>query len=352
MCPLDGDASVAPVDVRGPIPTPGPTPLLQLDRLAIAYRRPGAPPLQVVDSATLELWAGSAVGIAGESGSGKTTLCRAIIGTLHRRDAFITGGQLRFDGQDLTAGSEARWRSVRGSRIAYIPQSSLAGLNPVLSVATHLRETLVRDGIRGRAELERRSVELLDTVRIARPGLVLGLRPHQLSGGMRQRVMIALALARRPRLLVADEPTTALDVSIQREIIKLLTSVRTEFGLSLLLITHDVAVLEAMCDELVVMYAGATIEAGPLTSVVDRPVHPYTRALVESRIDLAVPGTRIPSIGGDPSSPGAWAPGCRFAPRCPDVETQCLGGGQPPLVEVIDGRRSACLLAARFAATS
>lgn len=328
------------------------TPLLQVDRLAIAYKRPGGESLQVVDSASLEIWPGSAVGVAGESGSGKTTLCRAIIGTLHRRGAFITGGQLRFDGQDLTAAPESAWRMVRGSQISYIPQSSLAGLNPVLSVATHLREVLVRDGTHDRVALAVRSLELLDTVRIANPSRVLGLRPHQLSGGMRQRVMIALALARKPRLLVADEPTTALDVSIQREIIRLLRSVREDFGLSLLLITHDVAVLEEMCDNLVVMYAGATVESGPLEAVVDRPLHPYTRALTESRIDLAVPGERIRNIGGDPASPGAWASGCRFAPRCPDVEVQCLDGGQPPLLGIEEGHKSACLLASRFARPS
>jgi oligopeptide/dipeptide ABC transporter ATP-binding protein len=160
--------------------------------------------------------------------------------------------------------------------------------------------------------------------------------------------MIALAIARHPRLLVADEPTTALDVTIQREIIRLLKSVRAELGLSLLLITHDLAVLEEVCDDLVVMYAGATVESGPLRSVVDRPRHPYTRALVQSRIDLAVPGERIPTIVGDPASPGAWAPGCRFAPRCPFVEDQCLDGGQPPLVGIEERRQSACLLAARF----
>jgi oligopeptide/dipeptide ABC transporter ATP-binding protein len=328
--------------------SPRPTPLLQIDRLAIAYRRPGSEPIQVVDSATLEVRAGSAVGVAGESGSGKTTLCRAIIGTLQRRGAFITGGHMHFDSQDLTSETDPAWRSVRGSQIAYVPQSALAGLNPVLTVSTHLRETLKRDGVHGREDLDRRSRELLDAVRIANPTLVLGLRPHQLSGGMRQRVMIALALARQPRLLVADEPTTALDVSIQRDIIKLFKSIRTDFGLSLLLITHDVAVLEEMCDDLVVMYAGATVEAGPLASVVDRPLHPYTRALVESRIDLARPGETIPSIAGDPSSPGAWGPGCRFAPRCPNVEAQCLPGGQPPLVEIIANQRSACLLAPRF----
>jgi oligopeptide/dipeptide ABC transporter ATP-binding protein len=339
---------------RSPNLTPGDPattespPLIELDRLAIAYRRPGAEPIQIVDSASFEIRAGSAVGLAGESGSGKTTVCRAIIGTLHRRGAMITGGKLRFDGLDLTEAPEAVWKRVRGSQIAYVPQSSLAGLNPVLSVSTHLQETLHRDGLRGRRELERRSIELLDTVHIARPAVVLGMRPDQLSGGMRQRVMIALALARRPRMLVADEPTTALDVSIQREIIKLLKSIREDLGLALLLITHDVAVLEEMCDRLVVMYAGATVEAGSLTPVVDRPLHPYTRALVDSRIDLALPGERIPTIGGDPASPGAWGPGCRFAPRCPHAEPQCLDGGQPPLVEIADGQRSACLLATRF----
>jgi oligopeptide/dipeptide ABC transporter ATP-binding protein len=160
--------------------------------------------------------------------------------------------------------------------------------------------------------------------------------------------MIALALARRPRVLVADEPTTALDVSIQRQIIKLLKSIREDLGLALLLITHDVAVLEEMCDQLVVMYAGATVEAGALMAVIDGPLHPYTRALIDSRIDLALPGARIPTIGGDPASPGAWGPGCRFAPRCAYVEASCLDGGQPPLIGVAHGRRSACLLATRF----
>jgi oligopeptide/dipeptide ABC transporter ATP-binding protein len=171
---------------------------------------------------------------------------------------------------------------------------------------------------------------------------LLGKRPHELSGGMRQRVMIAAALAQRPAVLVADEPTTALDVSVQSEILAMLRELRQELGMSLILVSHDIAVVEEVCDDILVMYAGATVEWGPHAATSDSPLHPYTRALLSSRIDLADPNEELSAIEGEPPLAGSWPSGCRFRTRCPVVQSDCADGGQPPLRD-FGGRLSACL---------
>jgi oligopeptide/dipeptide ABC transporter ATP-binding protein len=317
--------------------------LLRVEELRVAFRK-GGRLLPVIDAANLSLRANEAVGIVGESGSGKTMLCRSLIGTLGRRGAEVTGGRILFEDADLAGAPERVWRRVRGRQIGYVPQSSLAGLNPVLTVGTQLVEAVEAVRPLPRGEAEREALHLLDMVRIARPAQVLNQRSNQLSGGMRQRVMIAAALAQRPKLLIADEPTTALDVTVQHEILELIRELRRELGMALILVSHDLAVIEEVCDSLVVMYAGATVESGPIEAVVGRARHPYTIALRTSRVDLAVPGRDIEAIGGEPPTVGNWPPGCRFWPRCPLAADPCRGGAQPAL-RPFDAQLTACIRA-------
>jgi oligopeptide/dipeptide ABC transporter ATP-binding protein len=323
-------------------------PLLRVENLRIGLRANRTRTLSIVDCANLTLPARSAVGLVGESGSGKTMLCRSLIGTLGRRKAAVLSGHIWFGGHDLAQASEGTWRQVRGRQIGYVPQSSLAGLNPVLTVRTQLVEALTATRAMPGREAERRALELLDLVRIPRGQYVLGQRSHELSGGMRQRVMIAAALAQEPKLLVADEPTTALDVTVQRDILELIAGLRRDLGMALVLVSHDLAIVEQVCERVVVMYAGATVEAGPVGVVVAAPRHPYSRALGFSRVDTAVPGKDLETIAGEPPTVGAWPTGCRFWPRCPLADAACREGGQPPLMP-IGGQLSACIHADRMA---
>ncbi|HEY8476859.1 MAG TPA: ABC transporter ATP-binding protein [Chloroflexota bacterium] len=323
--------------------------LLQVEDLRVSFRKAGGALLPVLDTANLLVRRNEAVGIVGESGSGKTMLCRSLIGTLPRHGAVVVSGKIVFEGADLARAPESVWQKVRGRAIGYIPQSSLAGLNPVLTVRTHLVEALAAVASTSRAEQEREALRLLELVRIPRAKQVLDQRPHELSGGMRQRVMIAAALAQRPKLLLADEPTTALDVTVQHEILQLISKLRDELGMALVLVSHDLAVIEEVCDSLFVMYAGATVEAGPLPLVASAPRHPYTRALRLSRVDTATPGADLEAIGGEPPAVGAWPVGCRFWPRCPLADEVCRQGSQPPL-QAVGRQRSACIHADRMEA--
>jgi oligopeptide/dipeptide ABC transporter ATP-binding protein len=325
-----------------PAPDPGSN-LLDVRDLRVAFGS-GSKARLVIDTATLSVPAGGSMGIVGESGSGKTMLCRALVGTLTRRGAAVVSGTIEFEGVDLTHAPEAVWRTVRGRRIGYVPQSSLAGLNPVLSIQTHLAQAIqVEHPDLGSRALRRRAVELLELVRITQPERVLALQPHQLSGGMRQRVVIACALALEPRLLLADEPTTALDVTIQREILLLLTQLRSDLGMALVLVTHDLTVIEAICDHVTVMYAGATVERAPLDALLGSPAHPYTMALLAARIDRSEPGQRLRAIGGEPPTIDRWPSGCRFWPRCGFAVDDCRRGLQPTLERIEAAHSSACL---------
>ncbi|MEP7335396.1 MAG: ABC transporter ATP-binding protein [Actinomycetota bacterium] len=318
------------------------TPLLQVEDLSVAFRKPGGRLLPVVDKVNLTVGVDRAHGVVGESGSGKTMLCRTLIGTLRRHGAVVTGGRILLDGQDLARADERAWRKIRGRVIGYVPQSSLASLNPVLSVETQLVEAVTVAGRTSARDARAEALRLLELVRIPRAKQVLGQRSHELSGGMRQRVIIACALAPRPRLLIADEPTTALDVTVEHKILELIGDVRREFGMSLILVSHDLAVVDEVCDEVVVMYAGASVEAGNLERIRPEPRHPYTRALRISRVDSAHPGQDLEAIGGEAPSLGAWPSGCRFWPRCPMAQDDCRPDGQPPLAWFA-GRWTACI---------
>lgn len=337
-------AASAPSGSAGAPLTGGP--LLEIQDLQVAFRKSHGL-LPVINTANLTLRRDEAMGLVGESGSGKTMLCRSLIGTLRRHGAVVTGGRILLEGRDLAGAPEGVWRKIRGREIGYVPQSSLAGLNPVLSIKTQLVEALTVVKPLSAAEARREALDLLELVRIPRAKDVLNQRSHQLSGGMRQRVMIAAALAQKPKLLVADEPTTALDVTVQKEILGLIGKLRRELGMALILVSHDLAVIEEVCDSLMVMYAGASFEQGPVSALVDRPRHPYTRALHDSRVDTAERGMALVAIAGEPPTIGAWSAGCRFWQRCPIGDETCQHGPQPPL-RAIDDQLSACIYPERL----
>jgi oligopeptide/dipeptide ABC transporter ATP-binding protein len=318
-------------------------PLLRVENLRVAVKSRRRT-LSLIVAADMTLQANEAVGIVGESGSAKTMLCRSLIGTLARHGATVVGGSIRFKEFDLARASERVWRRVRGRHIGYIPQSSLAGLNPVLTIGLQLMEAVRVTGPVGRTEARQRALELLERVHIPRAAQIFDAHAHELSGGMRQRVMIAAAIAQKPDVLLADEPTTALDVTVQREILNLLTDIRREFGMALILISHDLAVIEAVCDQLVVMYAGATVESGSVATISANSRHPYTRSLMASRIEEVAPGDDIATIPGEPVSVGRWPDGCRFHPRCHYTIDACRTGPQPAMRQ-LEAQRSACIRA-------
>jgi oligopeptide/dipeptide ABC transporter ATP-binding protein len=318
-------------------------PLVDIRDLVIGIQRTRSERLLIVDSANFQVRKGEMLGLVGESGSGKTMVCRSLIGTLKRRGAAIFGGSVMFQGQDLVGLSERQWRGIRGSQIGYVPQSALTGPNPVMKVGSQLGEAVRRNQKSPTKDVRGRCLELLELVHIRRPEIVLDQYSFQLSGGMRQRVMIACALAQDPELIVADEPTTGLDVTVQSEIMKLLEQIRSDFHTAVILVSHDLALIDDVCDRLVVMHAGTCVEVGDVADVSRRPLHPYTIALNRSRIDLAPPGSELTTIKGQPPAVGQWSAGCRFAERCDVVQQDCVVGPNPPLVELEPRHESACI---------
>ncbi|MEA2767082.1 MAG: peptide/nickel transport system ATP-binding protein [Acetobacteraceae bacterium] len=301
-----------------------------------------------VDGVTLSVTAGEMLGIVGESGSGKSLTLKAVLRLLPST-AQLTG-QVLWQGRDLVALREPAMRQVRGRDIAMVFQEPMTALNPVLTVGLQITESLAAHlGIRGSAAL-RRAAELLDLVGIPDAVRRLGSYPHEFSGGMRQRAMIAIALATGPKLLLADEPTTALDVTIQDQILKLLLRLKNELSMTVILVTHDLGVVAGTCDRVAVMYAGRIMEMGSVASIFAAPAHAYTLGLLRS-----LPGTqparqRLEGIAGSPPDPSALPPGCRFAPRCGFATTACQAA-IPPLVEIGPDWQSACLRVAEVRAT-
>ena len=277
--------------------------------------------VQAVDGAALTIAPGEVVGLVGESGSGKSVTALAILRLL-RPPARVVSGRIRFDGRDLFALSEEEMRSVRGSHISMVFQSPRTSLNPVLPVGRQIERLLVLHGGAAPGQARERAVAMLREAGIAEPDRRAGQYAHQLSGGMCQRVMIAMALATNPRLLIADEPTTGLDVSIAAQILELLRDLGRRTGAAILLITHDLGVVARLCDRVVVMHAGQTVEWATVRRLFHAPAHPYTRALIRSipRVDREVAMEPIP---GSVPSPLAPPRGCRFAPRCPLVRAEC-----------------------------
>jgi len=286
--------------------------------------------------------AGTCVGLVGETGSGKSMTCRSAIGLLPRVGAAIVGGTISFDGRDVTALADQEWAAIRGRRIGLIPQNSFSALDPIQRVGRQAEET-VRVLDPG-ADASARVDELFDAVHLRNRRAIRRAYPHELSGGMRQRVMIALALAGRPDLLLADEATTALDVTIERGILSLLRARRLSDGMALLLITHDLSIVGSLADSVVIIYAGTTVEAGRVESVFADPRHPYTRALLAARPGSVGKGSRLPAIDGAPPGLGEEIQGCPFAPRCPLVLPECRAA-PPPVETIAPDHRVACIRA-------
>lgn len=294
-------------------------PLLSLKDLSIAYRV-GALDTIAVEGATFDVQLGSIVGLVGESGCGKTTLARSLTRVL-ASNARIAGGQAVFSGQDIVGLSERAMNALRWREIAFIPQSAMNSLDPVYTVGAQLSEVLTRRGGLGRAAARKRSEELFEWVGIETNRL--GDFPHQFSGGMRQRVAIALALALDPKLIIADEPVTALDVIVQRQILDQLRELKERLGISVILVTHDISVVAYVCDRVVVMYAGKVVETGPMAATLTAPAHPYTMGLRNAFPDLASAAGVLTPIEGSPPDLANPPAGCRFAARCPFVEARC-----------------------------
>jgi oligopeptide/dipeptide ABC transporter ATP-binding protein len=316
--------------------------MLALEDLSVAYRaRSGM--VQAVSGVTLALEAGGSVGLVGESGCGKSTLALAALALLPP-EARIIEGTVRFEGRDLARLPEKALRPLRWRRMAYVPQSAQNALVPVHSLRRQFRDTAAAHGMRA-AEADARAEALLRRVELD-PGAVLDRFPHELSGGMRQRAIIALALLFGPTLLVADEPTTGLDVIVQRQVVGLLRDLRAERGLALLFISHDIGVVAELCARVAVLYAGRVMEAGPTAGVFARPDHPYTIGLRRSFPDIRHPERAVVSIAGHPPRLASPPAGCPFAPRCPFAQAICQDR-TPPLAETSPGRAAACHFADR-----
>ncbi len=332
--------ALAPVP---PAPVAGP-PLLEVEDLATRFVTDDGL-VQALDGVSFSLRRGEVLGIVGESGCGKSVTNLSVMRLLPQPQGQIVRGRVRFDGEDLRALSEARMRRIRGRRIAMIFQDPMTSLNPYLRVEEQLAEVVrLHLGLGRRAAVDR-AVALLERVGIPAARERVRAWPHEFSGGMRQRVMIAMALLCDPDLLIADEPTTALDVTIQAQILDLLDEVRRERSMSIILVTHDLGVVAGLCDRVLVMYAGRVVEEGPTAELFRAPAHPYTKALLRSVPRLDEPGAgRLFSIEGlPPRLDRGPFDACAFAPRCPQVAEACRRG-EPPLEAVAPGRRRRCVL--------
>jgi oligopeptide/dipeptide ABC transporter ATP-binding protein len=315
--------------------------LLRVEGLRVTLGRDAAA-ADIVDGLSFSLNAGQTLGVVGESGCGKSMTALALMGLLP--GSARATGTIMLDGIDLLALSAERRRRTRGRQLAMIFQEPMTALNPVVPVGTQIAEMLiVHEGATERAA-RRRAVGLLEQVGIAAAASRAQAYPHQLSGGMRQRVMIAMAIACRPALLIADEPTTALDVSVQAQILDLLLELQRDAGMAMLFISHNLGVVSAMADDIMVMYAGCAVEQGPAQTVLTAPLHPYTRGLIATIPDIARRVPVLPVIAGAVPDPRRRPPGCGFAPRC-DIAIAACTEAVPPLRAIQPAHRAACLRA-------
>jgi oligopeptide transport system ATP-binding protein len=321
------------------------TPLLDVQNLRTYFPTPSGL-VRAVDGVSLRVEAGGSIGIVGESGSGKSVLSLTVMGLIAHPPAIINADRIYFEGKDLKAATPSQWRQVRGNRLAMIFQDPMTSLNPFLTVGDQLAEPLIVHHQASNKAARAKAQELLRRVGIPDARERLDTYPHQFSGGMRQRVMIAMAMACEPALIIADEPTTALDVTVQAQILDLMREIRQTAGTAFILITHDMGVAAGFCDQIHVMYAGRVIEQGPTDSLFRDPRHPYTRALLESvpRLDDP-PGGRFVPIPGQPPDLTALPPGCPYAPRCHWMQPACQAA-RPDLLPVDqqEGRFKACLV--------
>ncbi len=297
---------------------------------------------RAVDGVSFTLDPGETIGIVGESGSGKSVTCYSLMGLVPQPPGRIESGTATFAGIDLLRSPARVARAIRGKRIAMIFQDPMTSLNPYLRIAEQLIEPLRIHEKISKAAAQRRGLEMLEAVGINDAGKRLHQYPHEFSGGMRQRVMIAKALITRPELLIADEPTTALDVTVQAQILELIRRLQHEFGMAVIFITHDLGVVSGLCDRVLVMYAGRFVETGDVRTIFYRPRHPYTRALQRSIPSTQTKGVELFTIPGLPPDLSKVGRGCAFAPRCEAAADRCRSS-DPPLREVAFGHATACL---------
>ena len=316
------------------------TVLVEINNLNIRFT--GERTVYAVNDLSLSLGDGEVLGLLGESGSGKSVTLRALMRLLPRKRTQITG-QVKVAGRDVLALSDDELSAFRGQAVSMIFQEPALALDPVYTIGRQIAETVVRHEGRSFAEGTARALEMLEVVRIPSAKRRLEAYPHEMSGGMRQRAMIALALACKPKILLADEPTTALDATVQIQILLLLRELQREFGMSVIFVTHDIGVAIEICDRVAVMYAGQIVERGNLRDIVRNPVHPYARGLLASTIHGAKRGERLETIPGTPPSLQQQPHNCSFAPRCRFTESRCTEA-LPPNVEIGAGRFARCIL--------
>ena len=299
--------------------------------------------VRAVDGVSFDVHAGQTLAVVGESGSGKSVTALSILRLVPQPPGRIVGGAVVFKGRDLLEASEREMRAIRGKAISMIFQEPMTSLNPVFTCGEQIIETLVLHERLSRQAARRRAIEMLELVGIPLPAQRVDEYPHQMSGGMRQRVMIAMALACHPAVLIADEPTTALDVTIQAQILELLRRLQREMGMAVILITHDLGVVAETADHVAVMYAGQVVEYCDVRSAFRKPLHPYTAGLQASLPKLGATQDRLRVIPGTVPNPAKFPIGCRFHPRCPVAQNRCLT--DPDLVEIETGHLSRCLRA-------
>jgi len=319
-------------------------PLLSVEALSVDFASERDTPTRVLRNVSFTLRRGETVGLVGESGCGKTLTALAILRLLPERGR-ISAGHVLLSGEDLSQLSDARMRSVRGGHIGIVFQEPMAALNPVLSVGFQIAEAIRLHQRVSRRDARQRAVNLLRQVAMPDPERRVDDFPHQLSGGQRQRALLAMALAAEPDILIADEPTTALDATVQAQILDLLGRLQRELHLSILLITHDLSVVAGRCDRVLVMYAGEIVEEAMVREFFERPAHPYSRALLKAvpRLGRAVARGALPTIPGRVPEPGSLPPGCPFHPRCLEAMARC-SVDEPALVDLSSTHTARCLL--------
>jgi oligopeptide/dipeptide ABC transporter, ATP-binding protein, C-terminal domain len=317
-----------------------PEPLLRVQNLSIRFD--GAPPgVNVVDDVSFSVAKGKTLCLVGESGCGKSVTALSLMGLLPTPPARIVNGAAHFQGKDLLSLPERERADMRGNRTAMIFQEPMTSLNPAFTVGDQIMEGILRHRKVSKSDARERALDMLQRVRIPAPEKRMRAYPHEMSGGMRQRIMIAMALANEPELLIADEPTTALDVTIQAQIISLIRRLQDESGMAMILITHDLGVVAEVADDVAVMYAGKIVEAGPVEAIFEDPQHPYTIGLMGSVPSLGRRQGRLATIRGTVPPAELMPKGCRFAPRCPFADGRC-DAEPPPLTELSPGHWTRC----------
>ena len=314
--------------------------LLEVRDLRVSFETPDGT-VNAVNGVDFALEAGRSLAVVGESGSGKSQIMLAVMGLLSRNGT--ASGSVRFDGTELLGLDEGAFNRIRASEIAMVFQDPMTALNPYMRISDQMTEVLTLHRGMGVREALDEAVRLLDAMEVPDARTRIRMYPHEFSGGMRQRVLIAMALLCRPRLLIADEPTTALDVTVQSQIVRLLAGLRSDLGTAIVLVTHDVGVVAGSCDEMVVLYGGRVMESGPVESVFAAPLHPYTRGLLDAVPTIDRDDERLPAIPGDPLSASLVPAGCPFAPRCPRAEDRCRDE-RPEIETLAPGRLAACHL--------